>query len=113
MTHREDIAGWARGHRLWTTLVIYAGTGLLTVLLLTTARQHFGLPDSLDNGLLAVFVAGFLSTIMLLKTRIAGGASPILHALQAVAVVLLFAAAGLLVAYWLEPAAPALVTILS
>ena len=112
MTHREDIAGWARGHRLWTTLAIYAGTGLLTVQLLTTARQHFDLPDGLDNGLLAIFVAGFLAIILLLTTGIAGGASPILHALQAVAVVLLFAAAGLLVAYWLEPAAPALAVIL-
>jgi hypothetical protein len=113
MTRRDNIAGWASGHRLWTTLAIYTGAGFLTVQLLTTARQHFGLPDSLDSGLLAVFVAGFLAMIMLLKTRIAGGASPILHALQAVAVVLLFAAAGLLIAYWLEPTAPALVTILS
>jgi len=49
-----------------------------------------------------VFVAGLLVTVLLIKTRIAGSGPPILQALRALAIVLVFAAMGLLVAHWIE-----------
>lgn len=90
--------------RFWTALIIYAGAGWAAVELLLAAREYFGLPDTLDRVFIGFFVAGFLATVILLKTRIAGAHHPILQAFRAFAVVLLLAALALLIAYWLEPA---------
>lgn len=112
MQYEYEHRSGARVSRFWATLLIYAGAGLAAVQALLIAREHFDLPQTIASGFIAVLVGGFLATFMLLKTRFAGGGSPILQALQAVAVILLFAAAGLLIAYWLEPAVPALVAVL-
>lgn len=84
-------------------LVVYAGAGWVAVEILAGVREYAGLPENLDNGFIAVFLAGFVAMIALLKTHIAGGGPPILHALRVVSVVLMFAASGLLVAHWFNP----------
>ncbi len=88
--------------RAGMALAVYAGVGSATTLLLLAARAESGLPDALDTGFIGVFVAGFIATILLMKTRIAGGGPPIFHALRALAVALVIAAMGLLVAHWIE-----------
>ena len=105
MNDRNSLDRRAKTVRFWTALIIYAGAGWATVEVLLAVREHFGLPEALGSVFIALFVAGFLATIILLKTRIAGDAPPVLHALRAFAVVLLFAAIALLVAYWLAPEA--------
>ncbi len=97
-------SAWASSHRFAIGLAVYAVAALVAVWILTALRQHAGLPDSLDTGLIAIFVAGFVALITLVKTHIAGGGPPIFHALRVVSLVLLFTASGLLVAHWLNPA---------
>lgn len=87
---------------MWVALVAYSAGGFVTLRLLLAARAESGLPDALDTGFLAVFAAGFLATIVLTRTRIAGGGPPIFHALRALAVALVFTALGLLIAHWIE-----------
>lgn len=84
-------------------LVVYAVTGWVAVKVLASVLEHAGLPETLDSGFIAVFLAGFVAMITLSKTHIAGGGPPILHALRVVSVILMFAASGLLVAHWLNP----------
>ena len=103
MGDHEDYWTWARSHRLLIALVVYAGAGWVTVEVLAGVREYAGLPENLDNGFIAVYLAGFVAMITLLKTHIAGGGPPILHALRVVSLVLMFAASGLLVAHWLNP----------
>jgi len=103
MGDTEDNLTWAGNHRLLVALVAYAGAGWVAVWLLTVIRQHAGLPENLDSGFIAVFLAGFVAMITLLKTHVAGGGPPIFHALRVVSLVLMFAATGLLVAHWLDP----------
>jgi purine-cytosine permease-like protein len=103
MGDHEDYWSWARSHRLLIALVVYAGAGWVAVAVLAGVREYAGLPENLDNGFIAVYLAGFVAMITLLKTHIAGGGPPILHALRVVSLVLMFAASGLLVAHWLNP----------
>lgn len=93
----------ARTVRFWTALIIYAGAGWATVEAMLAAREHFLLPETLDKVVIGLFIAGFLATVLLLKTRVASSTHAILQAFRAFAVVLLLAALALLVAYWLEP----------
>ena len=93
----------ARTVRFWTALIIYAGAGWATVEAMLAAREHFLLPETLDKVVIGLFIAGFLATVLLLKTRVASSTNAILQAFRAFAVVLLLAALALLVAYWLEP----------
>jgi purine-cytosine permease-like protein len=103
MGDHEDYWTWARSHRLLIALVVYAGAGWVTVEVLAGVREYAGLPENLDNGFIAVYLAGFVAMITLLKTHVAGGGPPIFHALRVVSLVLMFAATGLLVAHWLDP----------
>lgn len=93
----------ARTVRFWTAVIIYAGAGLATVELLLAVREQFQLPEALIGVIIAIFLAGLVAMILLLRTSIAEGGSPILHGLRAFAVVLIFVAMALLVAYWLSP----------
>jgi len=102
MEYGHHISTSGRGHRTWLAVAIYAAGGWTAVQLLLAARAESGLPEALDTGFIGVFVAGFIATILLMKTRIAGGGPPILHALRALAVALVIAAMGLLVAHWIE-----------
>ena len=102
----------ARTVRFWTALIIYAGAGWATVEVMLAAREHFLLPETLDKVVIGLFISGFIATVILLKTRVASSTHAILQAFRAFAVVLMLAALALLVAYWLEPAAPALAVIL-
>lgn len=102
MENAHHISTSRRGHRTWLAVAIYAAGGWTAVELLLAARAESGLPDALDTGFIGVFVAGFIATILLMKTRIAGGGPPIFHALRALAVALVIAAMGLLVAHWIE-----------
>ncbi len=95
----------ARTVRFWTALIIYAGAGWATVEAMLAAREHFLLPETVDKVVIGLFIAGFLATVLLLKTRVASSTHAILQAFRAFAVVLLLAALALLVAYWLEPGA--------
>lgn len=99
----------ARTVRFWTALIIYAGAGWATVEALLAVREHFVLPRTMDKVVIGLFIAGFVATIILLKTRIASSTHAILQAFRAFAVVLLLAALALLVAYWLEPEAAGVV----
>ncbi|MGD8533971.1 MAG: hypothetical protein PVG80_11510 [Gammaproteobacteria bacterium] len=103
MGDHEDYWTWARSHRFLIALVVYAVAGWVAVAVLAGVREYAGLPENLDNGFIAVVLAGFVAMITLSKTHIAGGGPPILHALRVVSVVLMFAASGLLVAHWLNP----------
>jgi tetratricopeptide (TPR) repeat protein len=100
---REDTSRRTQTVRFWTALVIYAGAGWAATEMLLAVRQQYRLPESLDTVVIALFVAGLLAMVLLLKTRVVADAPPILHALRALAIVLLFAAAALLVAHWLQP----------
>jgi len=102
MENGHHIFTSGRGHRTWLAIAIYAVGGWTAVQLLLAARAESGLPDALDTGFIGVFVAGFVATILLMKTRIAGGGPAIFHALRALAVALVIAAMGLLVAHWVE-----------
>jgi len=93
----------ARTVRFWTAVIIYAGAGLATVELLLAVREQFHLPEALIGVIIAIFLAGLAAMILLLRTSIAAGGSPILHGLRAFSVVLIFVAFALLVAYWLSP----------
>ncbi len=103
MGDEDSNSNWARTHRFGIGLVVYAVAGWVAVRMLTAMREYAGLPDNLDTGFVAVFVAGFVAMITLVKTHIAGGGPPIFHALRVVSLVLLFTASGLLVAHWLNP----------
>lgn len=94
---------WVRSHRVGIALAVYAGAGWVAVRILAAVREYAGLPENLDSGFVAVFVAGFIAMVTLLKTHVAGGGPPVLHALRVVSVVLMFAASGLLVAHWVHP----------
>jgi len=106
MGDEDSNSNWARTHRFGIGLVVYAVAGWVAVRMLTGMREYAGLPDNLDTGFVAVFVAGFVAMITLVKTHIAGGGPPIFHALRVVSLVLLFTASGLLVAHWLNPDSP-------
>ena len=93
----------ARTVRFWTALIVYAGAGWATGEALLAAREHFLLPDTMNTVVIGLFVAGFLATVLLLKTPVTGADAPILQAFRAFAVVLMLAALALLIAYWLEP----------
>ncbi len=103
MGDHEDNWTWARSHRFLIALVVYAGAGWVAVEILAGVREYAGMPEDLDKGFIAVFLAGFVAMITLSKTHIAGGGPPILHALRVISVVLMFAASGLFVAHWLNP----------
>ena len=100
----------ARTVRFWTALIIYAGAGWATVEALPAVREHFVLPRTMDKVVIGLFIAGFVATIILLKTRVTSSTHAILQAFRAFAVVLLLAALSLLVAYWLEPEAAGVVS---
>ena len=91
-----------RGDRMWVAIAIYAGCGWVALRLLSAARAESNLPAVLDTGFLWIYLSGFLVTVLLIRTGIAGGGPPILHALRALAVALVIAAMGLLVAHWIE-----------
>ena len=93
----------ARVVRFWTALIIYSGAGWASVEILLAVRVHYGLPALVDVVIVSLFVAGFLATVLLLKTRVASGPSPILQAMRAFAVVLMLAAIALFIAHWLQP----------
>jgi hypothetical protein len=82
----------ARTVRFWTALIIYAGAGWATVEALLAVREHFVLPRTMDKVVIGLFIAGFVATIILLKTRVASSTHAILQAFRAFAVVLLLAA---------------------
>lgn len=103
MGDEDSNSTWTRSHRFGIGLVVYAVAGWVAVRILAAMREYAGLPDNLDSGFIAVFVAGFVAMIILVKTHIAGGGPPIFHALRVVSLVLLFTASGLLVAHWLNP----------
>jgi purine-cytosine permease-like protein len=100
---RHQTGQRARTVRFWTALIVYAGAGWATVEVLLAAREHYLLPDTMNTVVIGLFVAGFLATVLLLKTRLTGADYPILQAFRAFAVVLMLAALALLIAYWLEP----------
>jgi purine-cytosine permease-like protein len=100
---RHQTGQRARTVRFWTALIVYAGAGWATVEVLLAAREHYLLPDTMNTVVIGLFVAGFLATVLLLKTRLTGADHPILQAFRAFAVVLMLAALALLIAYWLEP----------
>jgi hypothetical protein len=102
MENGHHISTTGRGNRTWLAVAAYATGGWIILRVLLAARAESGLPEALDTGFIGVFVAGFLATILLIKTRIAGAGPPILHAMRALAVALAFAAMGLLVAHWIE-----------
>ncbi len=104
MTDDRATGQRARRVRFWTAMIVYCGAGWLAAELLMSAREIFRLPEFLDVVFTALFLAGLLATVLLLKTRVAAGGSPMLQALRAFAVALLLAGAALLASHWLLPA---------
>jgi len=57
MDNRYQRAIRATGNRIWVALALYTAGGWLTLWLLLAARAESDLPEALDTGFVAVFVA--------------------------------------------------------
>ena len=80
---------------------MYLAAGWAAVEILLAVRERFGLPDSLDGPVLALFVAGFVACALLLATGRLTRHSPLFSAGRILAAATVGSAITLGVAYWL------------
>jgi tetratricopeptide (TPR) repeat protein len=82
-------------------MLLYLGAGWVVAEILLAVRERFALPESLDNVVLGIFIAGFVACALLLATVNASRTSPLASTSRVLAIAMTGSAIAIGVSAWL------------